>query len=146
MAAVQLQATGLTEAQRAVRDHFQEGGSIGSVLLVVGVVAGVILAACWLARRQRRRAQKHAPRDDPDRLFGDLLRGLALTAPQRGLLDTVAKELRLRNPAVILLSPTLFDRHVDQWRALNHQACDHVDPRADERIVAQVRAVLFPSV
>ena len=142
--AVPLQVTGLTEAQRAVRDHFQGGGSIGSVLLVVVVVAGIVLVACCVAWIQRRRTRKHAPIRDPKRLLGDLLEGLSLTASQRRLLERVAKDLRLENPAVLLLSPTLFDRHMDRWRALNRPSHRDAGRRGEDQTVTRTREVLFP--
>jgi hypothetical protein len=142
--AILLQVDGLTGPQRAVRNHFQEGGSIGLVLLVMAAVAGVVLIAYWLTRRQQRSAQKHARINDPQRLFGDLLQGLALTASQRRLLATVVRELGLKHPSVILLSPTLFERHIDQWRALGRSTGSDVESHAGEDLVAQTRDVLFP--
>lgn len=142
--AILLQLDGLTEPQRAIRDHFQEGGSIVLVLAVMSVVAGVVLIAYWLTRRQQRRTERHARFNDPQRLFGDLLQGLSLTASQRHLLDTVVRELGLKHPSVILLSPTLFERHVDKWRALRPPAGSDVEHQIDESLVAQARDVLFP--
>jgi hypothetical protein len=144
MAAVILQTGRLTELQRSVRDYLEEGGSITSVLLVIAAIAGVVALTVWLTRRQDYRAAKRARANDPQRLFRDLLQGLALGPSQRRFLDTLAKELELKQPSVILLSSSHYRRCVDEWRASRRSAGSDIGPHADETLVAETRDVLFP--
>ena len=127
----------LTENQRAVRDHFAEGGSIlAAALVAVGVLA-IFFVAFLLTRRQEH-ARRHAVRNNPLELFQTLLGALALNAAQRRLLETVAKDSGLANPAVLLLSPTLFRTHVDRWNKREPGA-------ADEKLLRSTSKVLFPN-
>jgi hypothetical protein len=138
-----LQTDGLTEVQRAVRDRFQEGGSSVAALLVMLVLAAVVLVAYLVTLRQR---QTHAltTRPDPRKLFNGLLSKLNLTPPQRRLLNTVANARGLKHPAVILICPALFDRHVakSQTRPRHDRSKGSNAPPPD--VVAETRAVLFP--
>jgi len=111
----QLQLNDLTEVQRATREHFQKGGSVVSVLLVMlGLALGVILTY-WLSRQQQKVARNFR-RNDPQKLFQDLMAKVELSEPQRRVLWSVANDLRLDHPAVLLISRTLFDRHVRTWK------------------------------
>lgn len=145
----------LTETQRAVRDWFQEGGSVTAVLLVMAVLAAVLLVVYFLTARQRSTVVD-ARRALPTQLFTDLLAKLDLTARQRHLVVAAATALRLENPAVILLSPAVFDRHVEEWQAsssspageLRHDA-EPIQPAGpgsavQSDLIVETRAVLFP--
>ena len=148
MMTVLLQLDGLNDVQRAVRDQFQRGGSVAGVLLVLLVLLAVVLAVYYLTQCQRKVTQA-ARRHDPQRLFRHLLNGLDLSAPQRHLLLAVAKDLRLKQPTVILLSPTLFDLHVKEWQTgqsgpVRTSAAIGNHPDAPEQTAAQTRSVLFP--
>ncbi len=110
-----LQPRDLTEIQRATREHFQKGGSIVSVLLVMlGVAFGVILAY-WLSRQQQRLA-RNVRRNDPQKLFQELMAKIELSEPQCRALRRVSDDLGLDHPAVLLISRTLFDQHVQAWK------------------------------
>ncbi len=116
-----IRQSGLTEAQRAVREHFVQGGSAGTVLLVT-IGLGV---AVWLAYSLSRRTHQAGARDscnDAHKFFRDLMRRLNLAAPQRRWLSRVANDLRLDHPAVILLSRDIFDECVGRWREENAEA------------------------
>ena len=128
---------GLSEVQRAVRDQFLRGGSFTSVLIVLlCIVAGVLLA--YVLTQMFRVRPKRKRFDSPQQLFNDLLERLNLSAPQRQLLDSMVRDLRLKQPSTILLSEILFDRSLVQWRDARHGA------GADRQLVGQVRAALFP--
>ena len=134
----------LTEVQRAVRDRFQEGGSFTAVMLVLLGVTGVVLAVYYLTLRQRR-VKDNTRRASPERLFRDLMGKLDLTSPQRQYLDTMARDLRIKHPAVILLSPELFDRYLGEWQAWQHRTADDKDEQMNPRTAARIRTALFPN-
>jgi hypothetical protein len=145
----------LTETQRAVRDQFLKGGSLTAVLLVLALLAAVVLVVYYLTMRQRSTVVD-ARRALPTQLFTDILAKLDLTPQQRHLVGAVATALRLENPAVILLSPAVFDRHVKEWQANDSSAGG--EPRRDPAsghleglgsavqsdLIVATRAVLFP--
>jgi len=126
----------LTEVQRALRDYLTEGGSLLTVVVVLLVIAGAVVMAYLLTRRQRK-TQSPPVLNDPQLLFENLLRGLQLTAGQRGLLRAFARESHPEQPALLLVSARLFDRHVaEQDRSSSSPSDGHV--------LAQIRSVLFP--
>ncbi len=134
----------LTEIQRVVREHFHEGGSLATVLFVLSGIAVVVLLAYGLTIRQRR-VERIARSADPRGLFRDLQGKLGLTSPQRQLLDTMAKELRIENPAVILLCPALFDRYLGAWSVKRRKAIIGADESSRPDVAAELRTTLFPS-
>ena len=129
--------SGLTEIQQAVRDQFQRGGSLSTVLVVVLCVSAAVLLVWVLTRLFRAREGGNLP-DNPKQLFHDLLEKLDVSAPQRQVLDRMAKDLRLKQPSTILLSESLFERCAAQWRT------GRAGARGDQELVCQIRAVLFP--
>lgn len=133
---------GLTETQQAVRDYFQRGGSILMAAAVIVVCLGIVGLVYWLTRRQAARLNTN---DDPQGLFRFGLDRLPLTDDQRVFLSAVSRSEGLEHPTTLLLSRTLFDRHVDAWLDIRNQ------PRIDERLrtriqtARQLRALLFPN-
>lgn len=145
----------LTETLQAVSDQFRKGGSLTGVLLVMAVLAVVVLVVYYLTMRQRSTVVD-TRRALPTQLFTDLLAKLDLTQRQRRLLDAVATSLHLKDPAVILLCPALFDRHVEQWQAncsitaaeLRHDT-ESTQPEGPSSaiqsdLIIETRTVLFP--
>ena len=130
-------ASGLTEIQQAVRDQFQRGGSLTTVLVVVLCVSVGVLLIWALTRLFRTREGGNLP-DNPKQLFHGLLEKLDVSAPQRQVLDRMVKDLRLKQPSTILLSESLFERCAAQWRT------GRAGARGDQELVCQIRAVLFP--
>ena len=143
VASVQLGADGLTEIQRAVSEHFREGGSVVSVLLVLTCTAAIVVLAYGVTRRQQQRATR-AGRGDPRKLYQQLLQKLDLTNAGRRLLRAVAKDLQLKHATALLLSPTLFDRNVEQWQAQRRRIGRPLAEAGPPELVAEVRGVLFP--
>lgn len=141
--AMMLQADELSETLRAVRDRFEEGGSLAAVLLVLLILAAVVFAAYLLTLRQRRVQAPSTPAD-PRRLYRDLLDKLSITPPQRRLLDTAVEMESLKQPAVVLLSPALFDRYVAAPHAPARHGADVGSQERRYEVVAETRAVLFP--
>lgn len=109
------QAGGLSPVQRGVRDHFQNGGSLVAVVLVMVVIALFVVAAYFISRSTERSASA-VWRDDPDALFNDLLHRLGLGVAQRKVLAQIARDRPLPNPTVMLLSQAVFDENVRRWQ------------------------------
>ncbi len=131
------QAETLNPGQRSVREHFQEGGSLGAVALVIFcVLMGVFLAAVLtaLARSGRKTVQSN----DPRRLYRDLLQRLSLSTPQRRVLTRLVREAQLEHPAAILLSPKLLDECTARWESGGRWVTK------DLQDLQQARTVLFP--
>ncbi len=135
----------LTPVQRAVRETLEEGGSATSVLAVLGITGGLILLVYLLTNREARAA---SPRrvNNPKALFRDLLPKLSLSAPQRKLLESMAKELDLPHPTTMLLSPVLFDAYKTKWcerrRSGTGRASAGKHDNTD-RTLARIRTLLF---
>ena len=140
---VPLGANGLTEIQRSVAEHFREGGSFLSVMFVLAGTAAMVVLAYGLTRRQQQRATQGS-RGDPRQLYQHLLDKLDLTAAGRRLLRAIASDLRLKHPTALLLSPTLFDRHVEQWRGRRRRIGRALAETGQPKVVADVRGILFP--
>lgn len=135
----------LTVFQRAVRDHFREGGSATTLLLILLGIGGVLLLVRVLSPRGSRKPEPEAF-DEPLDVFTALMNQLALTPPQRRLLNQVAADLRLEHPAVLLLCPALFDRHLATWQKRAALAGQVVGDLADPELVRKLRRRLFPDV
>lgn len=139
-----LMATGdsLSGALRSVNQHFQAGGSFfWSMVVLVGTVGLVYLTYVVSVRLRRDRSvpTKHTPRP----LFQVLMQQLELTDPQRRLLDSVAVDLHLPHPLVLLLSVKLFDSRLDEWHDMQRQlgrVC------GDRFVVEKLRKKLFPGI
>ncbi len=130
------QAGALSETQQAVREQFQHGGSVGAVILVAFGVLFVVVIVHSLTRVLKK--NRGAQRDDPERLFRDVLRKMRVPEPQRRLLDALAREVRLVQPATMLVSEAVFERCVRRWQAVERR-----NPR-DAELVDQTRKILFP--
>jgi len=128
----------LPEFYRAVREQFNKGGTLGSVLIVLAGLAGVVLLVYILNRLEQKSTTNTGP-SDAQRLFRDVLARLGLNEAQRQLLEGVAKDLRLKNPTVLLLSERLFDQNVQEWAGRQKgRAADR------EQVVSRMRSRLFP--
>lgn len=96
--------------------HPDRLGSPG-VLLTVGFVGGIIALLLGLAflrsRRQEAIATPSAGR--PTRLLARTLREMGVGLHDRLLMRVIAAKVRLRQPAVMLFSPVLFDQHTLPW-------------------------------
>jgi len=137
-----LQNERVQEFSRAVRDEFSKGAS--PVKTVIAVLAGVALVVLvYMVRRSERRVTVQHETNDPQRLFRDMLPKLGLSAQQRLVLETLARDLTLPHPAAILLSEILFDRAVMEWRA--RDAKRPADESRTHDALQRARTRLFPS-
>ena len=126
--------------QRAVRNQFQQGKTIGSLLFGVGCLVGVVVLVLVLARLQagwNRRDEKAKQDSHPQRLYTHLIYSLGFTAAQRQLLEALARASTLTHPTALLVSDILFDRGVAQWEK------QHGEVRADSRHIEERRALAF---
>ena len=119
--------------RRAVlRDHFNKPSGDAEtwsgmlvMLVLLGVVAGILLA---ISRFQQRRGRpRHA--SNPKKLFREVLKSLSITTGQRALLIRMARDLAPRSPVSMLLSPAVFARCCERWCRLAH--CQLEDNRRD---------------
>ena len=133
----------LTEIQQAVRDHFQEGGSGTAVSLVLLAIVVIVVLVYCLTQRQRRR-DPNVLRCDSEGLFRDLVGKLDVETAQQHWLLTVAKELKLKNPTVLLLSPKRFDDCAVRWQSRSGRGGLAVRASADTELIARMRSWLFP--
>lgn len=136
-----LQNSPWSPVERAVRERFQEGGSIVGVLLVALTIAGVVAITYWLTLRSERANRPSPAVSDPQGLFSDCLEGSPLARPQRQLLLSVANDLRLAHPSVMLISEATFDECVVRWRDEGEKP---LPAAGDDAIVTATRAALFP--
>jgi hypothetical protein len=133
--------------QRAVRNQFQQGESVGSLLLGIGCLVAVVVLVLVIARVQSRWNQHNEDEQTnghPQRLYVHLICALGFTAAQRQLLEAVAKASTLDHPAALLISDVLFDRSVARWdRQPGERLAD--SRRIEERkVLATARSRLFP--
>jgi hypothetical protein len=133
----------LTDVLRGVQRHFERGGTVGSVAAVILLLAALVLVVRLLARRGHS-VQADRGRSDPQRLFRDVVARLPLTPPQRKSLMTMSKELRLAQPAVLLLSRVVFDRKVRTWQGRLKGRVPAGNTSTHEGHFAGIRAALFP--
>jgi hypothetical protein len=101
---------------RGIRDSFGDtdsGGGAGGVILFFLLAALVVLLAyAWL-----RAHQTSQPVHNAFKLFEDALGSLGLSGEDRSLLKRMVRDLRLEQPAQLLLNAGHFDRTVDKWVA-----------------------------
>ena len=136
-----MQIDRLTETQRAVRGHFEEGGSIAMVLQVLLALAAIVLLAYLIAAWQERSRAVVEPAD-PWNLFHDLVDKTNLTTQQGRFLEDVVGSAGLSQPAVILLSPSLFDQYVHAASTADRETALSNGEAAG--IVGATRMALFP--
>lgn len=144
--AVLLQIDGLTPVQRAVKEQFQKGGSVGTALLVVAGLAALAFVAYRLSGRPGGSERQLARPDDAIRLFRTLLSKLNLSEAQCNYLHSVTNDHGLKNPAKVLLSPALFDKYTERWTAERVRAEQGSPESTHHGVMTLTRAVLFPTI
>ncbi len=101
-------------------------------LAMVLLFSTALILLLWLiARVHSRVAAPHAPKR-PWRVFWCLLKHHGLGLSDRLLLCAIVRGQRIRQPAVLLLSPSLFTRCAMQW--LDKSGLAPVWPGAKERL------------
>jgi hypothetical protein len=83
--------------------------------VTIGLLAlSLVLLICLIARVQRRMRVVQLPHR-PRQVFRSLLKYHGLGLSDRLLLRAIARDQRIKQPTVLLLSPGLFSRHATQW-------------------------------
>ncbi len=90
------------------------------VTLVLFGIALILLI--WLVARVQARMNRPQTRPRPWHVFGLLLKHHGLGLSDRLLLSAVARNQRIKQPTVLLLSPGLFSRYGTQWLAESYGA------------------------
>jgi hypothetical protein len=127
---------------RTMREQFNKGLSLSSLAVFLGVTLGVALLMFLLSRLQGGPRNRSKP-DDASRLFQSVLSRLRLTFAQRRLLKAMARELRLGNPSVILLSRARFQRAAEEYRVALMRAGNSAGAVSPQSLGRLSRA-LFP--
>lgn len=139
------QLTDLSEVQKAVRKHFNEEETPLSVLLILLAMVGIVLLTYLLSKYA---GNLHLPekRNRVQPFYQQMLKKLGVTTPQRRWLERLAVDLQLKQPTMILLSPTLFDRHVCEWKRKGFRHKNKLTPSDQAAFIHRIRNYLFPVV
>ncbi len=114
MRSLLLQAIAPQDRLHGIQDRFVGGGSSpAEVAVTLLLMVAFVAFLCVLYRLQRRWNRKEI--DDSGKLFRTLLLDLGLSPVDRSLLMAVARGRELAEPTILLLSPSLFWRHVRPW-------------------------------
>jgi hypothetical protein len=98
--------------------------------LAAGLAVGVLIA-WYYSRWFNRRPVDNAP-NNPQRLFAELCRAHKLSAAQQRLLEWLASERQLLQPALVFLDPILLE-----------SAIAHADSPAVRKRLTELRSRLF---
>ncbi|QDV91709.1 hypothetical protein RAS2_28130 [Phycisphaerae bacterium RAS2] len=103
----------LQEAFRGYRAAPQDSvfSSVGNLLLILGIVLAVLIVVAKIVRRNSRPVAARNPR----RFFSTTLKRLGATYTDRLLMHQAAHQAQLAQPAMMLLSPELFQRYALDW-------------------------------
>ncbi len=98
--------------REAVRRHENTPGSLQTELLIILATLVVIALGLMILAGLQRTKRQRSPRN-PGRLFREVLRPLELSFSERLLLRRVARNLKLNQPTMLLLSPQYFSQSAD---------------------------------
>ncbi len=103
----------LQEAFRGYREAPQDSvfSSVGNLLLILGIVLAALILVAKIIKRNSRPVAARNPR----RFFSSMLRRLGASYTDRLLMHQAAHHAQLAQPAMLLLSPELFQRYALDW-------------------------------
>jgi len=133
----------INQAQRSIQEHFRQGGSWLTFLLVFFLIGSLVWITYYLTKRQQRTVEL-SREVNHQRLFEDLLNKLEFTTTQRQRLESMANDLRLEHPTTLLLAPGIFDRCVERWKSVLQTAGNKIDDRTGDNSLSNIRGILFP--
>lgn len=120
-----------------IRDRFADGGTWGEMVLAILGLAAFVAFLFVVFGVQRRVHRKEI--DNPRKLFRTLITQLGLTVRQRDLLRRIAGDLRLEHPTILLLGPSIYWSHAEQWTGRFSR-----NPTAAQAEFDQLARTLFP--
>jgi len=126
------------QLREALSREFSSNGSALEIGIVVAALFGLI-AVAWMLQRWQQKPRSDTGPFDSKQLFQELLGKLDMPEDQVQLLTTMAKEMRLPNPTVLLISRRLFDENLLTWQAQRKES----QPVGDV-LPGRIRQRLFP--
>jgi hypothetical protein len=135
---------GWEDLRRALQQQFGKAVSPGTILLVIGAIAGVVFLLYALTRLQEFLRRPRVSNDGL-RLFRHLVHELSFPKPMRRLLWHLGHDTAQANPSVLLISEKSYDRCAAQWLKRRPPGAPGREARHQERLIQDVRAMLFPS-
>lgn len=124
----------------AIGDRFGHDVTAAKVVATLGVLAAIPLVAWLLYALQRKWAAKDV--NKPLTLFRRLLHRLLVDKTHRRMAWRMGRDLKLDNPAILLVSASLFNRHATRWARLLQR---RHKPAADEDTLRGLAGALFDS-
>ncbi len=118
--------------QAAVTDQDRQ------LVMILLFATSVILTIWLLSRIQNRMQAPQRPRR-PYRLLGDLLKHHGVTLADRWMLLFLTRSQHMKQPTLLLLSPSLFARYAEAW--LTGTRSGAVWPSARQRLVRVAQKV-----
>lgn len=136
----------LTPHQRAVREHFQQGGSLTAVLLVMLGLVLLMTFAYGVLVYSRRKTKPEVAHSTPETFFDALLKALDLPAPQVELVRQIVDVAEVKEPAKLLLVEGLFDESARKLLRHRAQHGGEASLESAARKMNELREYLFPKV
>ena len=122
-----LQATGRVDPREVLQRHFAKDAwdtqSWTGFIAVAAAIAIFIVILHFILYYQKRAEQTTHIRS-PDKLFREVTRLLGLTSQHRAVLSHIARDLKMRSPTSMLLSPESFSAASRQWLSLQDASSD----------------------
>lgn len=78
-------------------------------VLAAGLAVGVLIAWCYSRWSRKEREEDAGPPHSPQKLFRELCKAHRLSAAQQRLLEWLAAERQLLQPAMVFLDPILLE-------------------------------------
>lgn len=110
-----MQALTPKERLSGIQDRLSDGSTLGDIFLTLLGLATFVAFLYIMFGLQRRLRRTEI--DDSRRLFRSALVELGITVRQRDLLRRIAGDLRLPEPAVLLLGSGIYWSHARRWMA-----------------------------
>lgn len=101
---------------RQVRDSFwASSGDSHFLWILFGLTLFAVAVWALWHKIQKNRLRKKQTSNNPDRLFEQLLESTGLTTDEKKLLNEMTSGIRLKHPAMCLLSPGMLDWSRQLW-------------------------------
>jgi hypothetical protein len=101
-------------------------------VLAAGMAVGVLIAWCYSRWSRTQREEDTGPPHSPQKLFSELCKAHKLSAAQQRLLEWLAAERQLLQPALVFLDPILLE-----------SAIAHADSPNVRKRLSELRSRIF---